>query len=62
MPLWLSPTATMALMQIPTPLSFLPYLTSRKQQVWPDSHLPIYHSWIVFFIVMLLGYIDHLYL
>lgn len=60
MPTWLPPTATMALIQILTP-TVTPYLTSRKQQVWPDSHLPIYHSWIAVLIIMLLGHTDCLY-
>lgn len=24
--------------------TFIPYLTSRRQQVWLDYHLPVYHS------------------
>lgn len=51
LPPWLS-------FRSPAPLLFLPYLTSRKQQVWPDSHSPICHSWIAVLIITLLGHID----
>lgn len=51
LPPWLS-------FRSPPPLSFLPYLTSRKQQVWPDSHSPICHSWIAVLVITLLGHID----
>lgn len=62
MPRWSPPAATMELMQSASPLAFLPSLTSRKQQVWPDAHLPTCPSRIVFLFMTLLRHIDHLYL
>lgn len=43
----------------PLPHTFLPFWTSRKQQVRPDSYLSTY-CWKIFLIVMSLGHIHHL--
>lgn len=59
MPWWSPPAATVALMRSTSPLAFLPSLTSRKQRVRPDAHLPTCPSWIVFLIMTLLRHIDH---